>query len=320
MSLNDEALFQLYQDMLVFRAIEESMDAQTDMWHGAVGEEASHVGAFFGLGKDDLALPHFRGIYGVHHLRGMSLLEVFAEMYNREMSQSKGKAMGMVGTLKHNILPWCTGALGPSFYIATGAALAVKLKKEDRVVVMSFGDGTSSRGEFHEALNFASILNLPIVYVCINNQWGEYSATKEVIAVKDIADRAHGYNMPGVVVDGNDVLAVQEAMQEATGRARKGEGPSLIECKTYRLGGHTSGDQTLYRSKEDQAEVEAWRKKDPVKQFRKYLIQKGVLTEQKAEEYAQRAKTEVEKACQEAVDSARPKREKDFVMSEVFAP
>ncbi|MBI2287597.1 MAG: thiamine pyrophosphate-dependent dehydrogenase E1 component subunit alpha [Chloroflexi bacterium] len=320
MKLNDEELFQLYQDMLVFRAIEEQMAPQTDTWHAAVGEEASHVGAYFGLEKDDVVGPHFRGIYGVHYLRGLSLPEVFGEIYNREISQSKGKGLGMVGSLKHGILPWTTGTLAQLFPISTGAALALKQKKQKRVVVVSFGDSTSSRGEFHEALNFASILKLPIVYVCINNKWGEYTATKKAIAAKDIADRAKGYNMPGVIADGNDVLAVNEAVQNAVARARRGEGSSLIECKTCRLGGHQTGDKALYRTKEEQAEVEAWRKKDPIKQFTEYLIKKGVLTKEKAEEYAQQTKAKVEKACQDAVAGARPRRDKEFALSEVFAP
>jgi pyruvate dehydrogenase E1 component alpha subunit len=320
MDMNNEELFHLYQDMLVFRAIEETMTPQTETWHGAIGEEASHVGTYYGLEKDDIVGPHFRGIYGVHYLRGLSLPEVFGEIYNRAVSQSKGKYTGMVGTLKRGILPWCTGTLAQLFPIATGAALAAKQQKQNRVVVMSFGDGTSSRGEFHEALNFASILDLPIVYVCINNQWGEYTPTRKAVSAKNIADRALGYNIPGVTVDGNDVLAVHEAVQEAVARARRGEGPSLIECKTCRLGGHQSGDQALYRSEAELEEIEAWRKRDPVKQFTEYLIQKGVLTAEKAEEYSQQAKTKAEKALQETTDSPRPRRDEEFALSDVFAP
>ena len=317
MSLNDEELFKLYQDMTVFRAIEDTMTEQTKTWHSADGEEASHVGAYFGLDKEDIVLPHFRGLYGVYYVRGLPLAEVFAMIFNRANGYSKGKAMGMAGNLEKGILPWCTGTLGPPFVTATGAALAVKLKKQNRVVVISFGDGTSSRGEFHESLNFASIHKLPIIFVCINNQWGEYSATTEVISAKDIADRALGYSMPGVKVDGNDVLAVHDTMQEAIARARKGDGPSLIECKTYRLSGQTVGDQALYRRSED---AEPWKKRDSIKKLSEYLIQKGVLTEQNAEEYAQKAKAEVTKALQDAEAGPRPRREKEFALSEIFAP
>ncbi|MDZ4230593.1 MAG: thiamine pyrophosphate-dependent dehydrogenase E1 component subunit alpha [Dehalococcoidales bacterium] len=320
MELNNEELFHLYQDMLVFRAIEETMAPQTETWHGAAGEEASHVGAFFGLEKDDIVGPHFRGIYGVHYLRGLSLEDVFGEIYNRENSQSKGKYTGMVGTLKQGILPWCIGTLAQLFPLATGAALAVKQQKLKSVVVMSFGDSTSSRGEFHEALNFASIFGLPIVYVCINNQWGEYTPTRKAISARNIADRAQGYNMPGVIVDGNDVLAVHGAVQEAVARARRGEGPSLVECKTCRLGGHQSGDKALYRTREELEEAERWRQKDPIKQFTEYLIQKGVLTAGKAEEYSQLARAKAEKALQDTALGPRPRRDREFALSEVFAP
>ncbi|MBI4187896.1 MAG: thiamine pyrophosphate-dependent dehydrogenase E1 component subunit alpha [Chloroflexi bacterium] len=320
MNLNNEELLQLYQDMLVFRAIEEQMSAQAEGWHAAVGEEASHVGTYFGLQKDDVVGPHFRGIYGIHYMKGMSLLEVFSAIFNREMSQSKGKGLGMVGSLKHNILPWTTGTLAQLFPISTGAALALKQQKQKRVVVVSFGDSTSSRGEFHEALNFASILKLPIVYVCINNKWGEYTATKRGISAKDIADRAKGYSMPGVIADGQDVLAVNDAVQAAVARARRGDGPSLIECKTCRLGGHQVADKALYRTKEEQAEIEAFRQRDPIKLFSEQLIKKHVLTEKKAEELADQTKAKVEKACQDAAGGARPRRDKEFALSEVFAP
>ena len=317
MNLSNKEQVLLLKDMLVFRGIEEAMISRTDTWHSAVGEEASHTGIFFGLGKDDLAAPHFRGGYGAHFLRGLSLVEVFGEIFNRANSQSKGKGNGLVGSLKHNILPWTTGTLGALFLTATGAALSVKIKKENRVVVMSFGDGSSSRGEFHEALNFASVKKLPIVYVCINNQWAEFTSAADGVAAKNIADRAQGYNIPGVIVDGNDALAVYEAVQEAIDRARKGEGPSLVECKTYRMGGHTVSDKTLYMPKE---QTENWKKKDPIKRFREHLIVKSILTEQEADKLVQDTVAEVEESLQKAIDSPRPSRDKEFALSEVYAP
>lgn len=317
MNLSNEELAHLYREMLVYRAIEEQMISQTPGWHSAIGEEGSYAGAFFGLGKDDYVCPSHRGGYGVHYLKGLPLVEVFGEMYGRAIGPGRGKGLGLVGTMKYGIIPWCAGGLGPLLLTSTGVALAAKLKKKDSVVVIAFGDGTSSRGEFHEALNFASILKLPIVYVCVNNQWAMSMRVEKFIAVENIADRARGYSMPGVMVDGNDVLAVHEAVHEATTRARRGEGPSLIECKTYRLSGHMEADPALYMPKE---EVEAWQSKDPIKRLCEYLIQKGLLTEQKAEEYSQEAKAEVEKAFKEAVEGPRPERDKDFVLSGVFAP
>ncbi len=130
---------------------------------------------------------------------------MFGELYGRAIGPGKGKGIGLVGTMKHGTIPWCAGGLGPLFLTATGAALAAKLKKENRVVVMNFGDGTSARGEFHESVNFASVQKLPIVYVCQNNQWGVTARTERAIAEPDIVQQAPAYNMPGVVVDGNEV-------------------------------------------------------------------------------------------------------------------
>lgn len=318
MNLSNEELIHLYQEMLLCRALEEKMASVAEGWHGGAGEEATFVGAFFGLRENDYVCPHMRGGYCVHYLKGLSLEQVFGELYGRAVGPGKGKGIGLVGSMKYGIIPWCAGGLGPVFHTATGVALAAKLKKQGSVVVMSFGDGTSARGEFHEAVNFASVLKLPIVYVCQNNQWDMATPTERAIAQPDIVERARGYNIPGAQVDGNDVLAVHEAVQRAISRARTGEGPSLIECKTYRLRGHTTGDPALYKPKEIEA---AWIKKDPVKQFSDYLFQKGLLSGEKVEEYVLQAKAQVEKVFKDVVlEGARPKRDKEFVLSGIFAP
>jgi TPP-dependent pyruvate/acetoin dehydrogenase alpha subunit len=318
MNLSNEYLVRMFQEMLVCRALEEKMITEAEGWHAGVGEEASFVGTFFGLGKDDYICPHLRGGYSAHYLKGLSLDQVFGELYGRVIGPGKGKGIGLVGSMKYGTVPWNAGGLGPVFVTSAGVALAVKLKKTGGVVVMNFGDGVSARGEFHEAVNFASVQKLPIVYVCQNNQWAMGTSTERAIAQIDIVERARSYNIPGIMVDGNDIISVHEVVQMAIARARRGDGPSLIECKTYRLKGHTTADTPFYKNQELE---EAWLKKDPVKRFADYLIQKNILAQTQVEEHTQQAKAKMEKAYQDVVvKGERPKRDKEFLLSGVFAP
>ncbi|MFH0768957.1 MAG: thiamine pyrophosphate-dependent dehydrogenase E1 component subunit alpha [Chloroflexota bacterium] len=318
MSLSKKEMIHLYQDMLLCRELERKMASETPGWHGAAGEEGVIVGAFFGLEKNDYICPHFRGHYSAQYVKGLSLEKTIGNIYARANAPVKGKGIGMVGSMKDGIIPLPCGPLGTIFLIAMGVALAAKIKKEGAVVVETFGDGESARGEFHEAMNFAAVKKLPIVYVCGNNKYGMFTRTERALAQPDIFERASGYNIPGVQIDGNDVLAVNETVQWAVGRARRGEGPSLIECKTYRLAGHTSGDPAPYKSKEEE---EAWLKLDPIKRFTEYLIEKGVLTEQSAKEYSLEAKAKFEQAFKEVVtEGARARRDREYLLSGVYAP
>ncbi|MFC2017182.1 thiamine pyrophosphate-dependent dehydrogenase E1 component subunit alpha [Chloroflexota bacterium] len=318
MDITKQEAVELYRLMLVSRAIEEKLGVGRGGWHSAIGEEAVHVGSIFKLRNDDVIAPHFRGLLCEHYIKGLSAEKIFASLYGRTTGPGRGKGLGgCIGTLDLGIIPEASTVLAAPITFALGAALAAKLKGEDSVAVTTFGDGSSNRGEFHESLNFASIFTLPIVFVCINNGWAISTPVEKSVPTKNIADRAASYNLPGVIVDGNDVLAVHEAVQEAVGRARRGNGPTLIECKTYRLHGHWDADPALYRSQE---EVDSWWKKCPLKRLREHLISKGTLNEQKAKDMEQVAIKEIEDAYRIAWESPRHPTDEDFVLAQVFAP
>ena len=199
--------------------------------------------------------------------------------------------------------------VGSGITIANGAALSAKMKGTDQVTLCFFGDGAANTGRFHEGINLGSIWKLPIVYICENNLYAFSVAHKDSMNLDDIAERGSAYGIPGIVVDGNDVIAVYQAVGNAVARARKGEGPSFIECKTYRLRGQYEGDPETYRPKE---EVEEWRKKEPVKRFREQLINMEALTEEMAGEIVKAAEEEVDKAVKFAEESQFPDSEEEL--------
>lgn len=188
------------------------------------------------------------------------------------------------------------GVMGPSIPMATGVALAIKKENSGKIILDYFGDGTSNSGLFHEALNMAALWKLPIVYLCENNLYGLSTHVSKSVSVTDIAMRAKAYGMPGRIVDGMDVLAVMEAVREAADRARRGEGPTLIEAKTYRYLGHSKSDKRIYRSREEEEE---WKKKDPIPAFARYMLEQGISKEE-IREIEDRSR----KACDEAVEYA----------------
>jgi pyruvate dehydrogenase E1 component alpha subunit len=190
--------------------------------------------------------------------------------------------------------------------VGTGVALGIKKLHKDSVVVAFFGDGATSIGGFHEALNFAGVHKLPIVYVCSNNLWAESVPIRLQTALTNLSDRAKAYGFPGVSLDGNDILAVYDAASQAIVRARSGEGPTLLECKTYRWYGHSEIDPAKYRMKE---EVETWKKQDPVLKFEKYLTEKKILTEDLKKQVAAEITAEIDDAVTFAEESPFPQPE-----------
>jgi TPP-dependent pyruvate/acetoin dehydrogenase alpha subunit len=231
---------------------------------------------------------------------------LWAGMFGRRNGSGKGVAPASHSGDNSIGLLAGTGLIGSGIPISTGAALAMKLQKKDGVALHFFGDGASNRGDFHESLNIAGAMKLPIVYVCDNNCYAMTVSAECAMAIKDIAVRAAGYGFPGLVVDGNDVLAVYEATQEAIARARRGEGPTLIECKTYRWMGHSIGDPQDYRK---QDEVEAWKKKDPLQKFENYLRQKKLLNDAKMKNVYTSVEEEIEAGVQFAESSPMPRGE-----------
>jgi pyruvate dehydrogenase E1 component alpha subunit len=244
--------------------------------HLSVGQEGVAVGAVYAVNKDDLMMSNHRG-HSHCIAKNADVKRMMAELLGRETGFCKGMggSMHIVDIESNNY--GANGVIGPSIPIATGVALALKKDKAGKIIIDFFGDGTSNTGVFHESLNIASLWKLPIVYICENNLYGMSTPVKKTVAVSDIADRASAYNMPGVVVDGNDVFAVMDAVAKAAERARRGEGPTLIEAKTYRWLGHSKSDKRAYRTREEEAE---WKEKCPVKRFERYMLKNGFTEEE----------------------------------------
>jgi acetoin:2,6-dichlorophenolindophenol oxidoreductase subunit alpha len=298
MEIAEKDLLQMYRWMVLDRRFEErtfellKLGKLVGFHHPNVGQEAVDVGTCYRLRKDDTIMPTHRG-KGKYLLKGEDMKVMVAGMFGRSNGAGKGRGPAShSGDNSIGILAG-TGLIGSGIPISTGAALAMKLQKKDSVALHFFGDGASNRGDFHEALNMAGVMKLPIVYVCDNNCYAMTVPAACAMAIEDISIRAQGYGFPGVTVDGNDLLAVYEVTQEAIARARKGGGPTLIECKTYRWMGHSINDPGLYRSAE---EVESWKQKCPIKRFDGYLRKKGLLDDSKVQEIYRGVNDEIEEA------------------------
>ena len=317
--LDKDELLAIYRRMLEIRYFE---DAVYDMLgqnlikgasHLYAGEEAVAVGAVAALRDDDLITSTHRG-HGHCHARGDSLaptLEDKQEHLNKMMAELCGRATGycygrggsmhIADVEKGNL--GATGIVGGNIPVATGAALSMKMQGEDRCVVCFFGDGATNTGNFHESLNMASAWKLPVVYLVENNLYGMSVPFQNISAQVDVADRAQGYNMPGVVVDGMDPMAVYEAVTAGLERARRGDGPTLIEAKTYRWYGHSRSDPRVYRTKEEE---QAWRDRDPLKTFPARLIEAGIATAQEISAVEDLAESKVQQATEFALASPWP--------------
>ncbi|OIQ00422.1 MAG: pyruvate dehydrogenase (acetyl-transferring) E1 component subunit alpha [Syntrophobacteraceae bacterium CG2_30_61_12] len=281
--------------------------------HLYIGEEAVATGACGTLGATDYITSTHRG-HGHLIAKGGDLKLMMAEIFGRRTGYCKGKGGSMhIAAVELGILG-ANGIVGGGGPIANGAALAAKYRGTDQVVVCFFGDGASNQGTTQEALNLASAWKLPVVFVNENNGYGISCPTCKSMAVADIADRAAAYDIPGVVVDGNDVLAVYEAVAEAVKRARAGAGPSLIECKTYRWRGHFEGDACVYR---DDQELADWVKKDPLQRFENKLLADGLLDAAKVESIRQEVARELDAAVAFAEQSPLP--EAAEVLEDVYA-
>lgn len=309
MGLSKEKMLDMYRIMQRIRRFE--FEASKSFSEGNVqgfvhlylGEEAIATGVCANLKKEDYITSTHRG-HGHIIAKGADTKRMMAELCGRETGYCKGKGGSMhIADTELGILG-ANGIVGGGFNIAAGGAFTAKLKKTGAVAVCFFGDGASNEGTFHEALNIASTWKLPIVFVCENNLYGISCRQDKSMAITDISDRAVAYNMPGVTIDGNDVLAVYEAAEQAIKRARAGEGPTLIECKTYRWHGHFEGEPGLYRPKE---EVEAWLARDPIAGFEGYLKESGIATEEELEEIQEEVYDEIEEAIEFAVNSPFPK-------------
>lgn len=287
----EEKVFELYGQNLVPGTI-----------HLYAGEEAVAVGVCSVLEKTDYLTSTHRG-HGHCIAKGADLSRTMAEILGKQTGYCKGKggsmhiadfAIGMLGA---------TAVVGAGLPIAVGAGLSAKLRGTEQVVACFFGEGASNQGTFHESLNIASVWGLPVVFVCENNLYAMGTRQSRVMNIKNIADRASAYGFPGMMVDGNDVVAVYEASAIAVERARRCEGPTLIECKTYRRRGHSRVDPAKYRPK---GEVQEWLGKDPIKLFKERLIQENVLSESEIVGVEKEVETRIEEAVRFALDSPFP--------------
>ena len=283
--------------------------------HSYIGEEAVAVGVCSALEEGDQIVSTHRG-HGHCIAKGADLDRMMAELYGRETGYCKGKGGSMhiadfdIGMLGAN------GIVGGGIPIATGAGLAAQMDGKGRVAVSFFGDGASNAGSFHESLNIAATWKLPMLYVCENNRYAANTAAAGTHAREDVAARAHGYDIPGNVVDGNDIAAVYDAATTAVARARAGEGPTLIECKTYRWGRHT--ERPTQAEPRPTAEVEEWKARDPIPRLVEALkAQQGQLTDEEWEEMDQEILARISSAVAYAMASAFPKPE--AALDDVFS-
>ena len=302
-------LLALYRTMVTIRLFEEKVGElfSAARIYGAVhlylGQESVAAGACDALKPGDYLTSTHRG-HGHCIAKGGRLDLMLAELFGKATGYCKGKGGSMhIADLEAGILG-ANGIVGGGIPIATGAALGCKLQGNGRVVLCMFSDGASNQGSFHESLNLAAVLSLPVIYLCENNQWAVSTPASKSIPIANVADRSASYGMPGVIVDGNNVLAVRQATQTAVERARSGQGPTLIEAKTYRWEGHFRGDPQVYRS---QQEVNEWRtQRDPITLFEKVLEGKGLLNKAMAETIRAEVHHEIQAAIEFAESSPEP--------------
>src|SRR5262249_39317169 len=266
------------------------------------GQEAIAVGSCIDLRPDDVVCPSHRDM-GAYLIRGMSLRTILAQYMGRKTGATKGKDANMhMGSLEHNLIAFVS-MLGDNVPVAAGIGLAFKMRGEDRVALCFFGDGATSRGDWHEGVNMAAVFKCPVVYICNNNQYAYSTPLDRQMAVENIADRAEAYGIPGEIVDGNDVFAVWNAAQRAIERARNGEGPTLIECKTFRMTGHSAHDDAGYVPPEL---FEYWEERDPIRRLERDLIKRDVTTPAGIEEMQNRINAEIDDAIRVAEQDPYP--------------
>ncbi|MFQ6012962.1 MAG: pyruvate dehydrogenase (acetyl-transferring) E1 component subunit alpha [Thermoplasmata archaeon] len=312
--LSEEELLTLYRYMMLTRALDTrgmalQRQGRIGFYVPSHGEEAVQIGSAFPLEPQDWIVPAYRE-QGAALLRGLSLEKIVAQLYGNEEDILKGRQMpNHFGSRAINFLT-PSSPVGTQIPIATGLGWAARMRGDKTVALAYLGDGATSQGDFHVAMNFAGVYQANTVFVCKNNQWAISVPFASQTGTPEIAIKAQAYGFDGLRVDGNDVLAMYRATKDALDKARAGEGPTLIEAVTYRMGPHTtSDDPTRYR---DEAEVEKWRKRDPIVRFQRYLRAKGIWNEEMEVEVRQDAEAQVDKAVVRAEEHAPPPPESLF--------
>lgn len=304
-----ELLTNFYRTMCRIRLFEQTVEKHflngeiPGFVHLYIGEEAIATGVCANLTKSDYIESTHRG-HGHTLAKGADVNKAMAEIFGRKTGFCKGKGGSMhiadfsVGMLGAN------GVVGGGFNLAVGAALGIKMQERKDVSVVFFGDGASNRGTFHEGANMAAVWNLPVIFVCENNKWASTTPHGTQTSVENISDRAVGYGMPSVIVDGNNVFEVYEATKKAVERARQGGGPTLIEAKTYRIKGHFVGDPELYRTKEEVQEQ--FEKNDPIKRFEMKVLEEKWMNEKELAAIREEEEEVIRKSVEFAKNSPFP--------------
>jgi pyruvate dehydrogenase E1 component alpha subunit len=294
--------------MHLIRKFEETAEASymRGLVHGtmhlSIGQEASAVGSILALHPDDYILSTHRG-HGHCIAKGADPARMLAEFFGKETGYCRGRGGSMhIADVEGGNLG-ANGIVAGGLPIAVGVGMSIKAQRQSRVCMVFFGDGAANEGAFHESLNMASIWKLPIVFVCENNKYGMSMDIARAMAVANVADRAAAYAMPGVTVDGNDLPAVAAVSRTAVARARGGEGPTLLECVTYRIRGHSKSDRNLYRTRD---EIEAWRAADPIARLARELLDTGLFTRAALGDIERGAQAEIDAALAFAQSSPAP--------------
>jgi len=306
--LSPDQLLDMFYWLKLIRAFDERLSVlvrqgkvRSGVYTG-IGQEAIVVGTCFGLRRDDYICPLHRDL-GAFLMKGVQPGAMMAQMFAKAAGLSKGRDSALHSGVSELGIFGNTSMLGANLPVAAGLAFTFKMEKSDNVVVAYFGEGASNVGDFHEALNFAGVQRLPVLFICENNQYAYSVPLEKSMAIDDVADRAESYGFDGVAINGNDVLAVYQATQGALARARAGEGPTLIECKTYRWHGHSEHDKAFYRTDE---ELAMWKSRDPIPTFTTYLKGMQVLTDEQQNEVESRVKQTIDDAVDFAINAADP--------------
>ncbi|HEY6159886.1 MAG TPA: dehydrogenase E1 component subunit alpha/beta [Bacteroidia bacterium] len=317
----DETLLSLYRELLKPRMIEEKMlvllrQGKISKWFSGIGQEASSVGAAMALAKDEYILPMHRNL-GVFTVRGIPFNRLFAQFQGKMSGFTKGRDRSFhFGTQEFHIVGMISH-LGPQLGVADGIALGNLLKKNKKITLVYTGDGGASEGDFHEALNVAAVWQLPVIFAIENNGWGLSTPSNEQFRCKQFIDKAIGYGMDAVQVDGNNVLEVYDAVATISEELRENPRPFILECMTYRMRGHEEASGTKYVPPKM---FEEWGKKDPVENYERWLLAENVLTEERINEYRTEIKEEIEKGLELAFAEEKVKADTQREMDDVYAP
>lgn len=319
MELTKKELVSIYRKMVEIRRFEEkvgelyALGLIPGLAHPYIGEEAVAVGVCSALKKDDYILSCHRG-HGHSIAKGAPSKHIMAELFGKETGVCKGIGGSMHSTHLESGVLFSTAIVGGNIPMGAGVGLAIKLKKENRVVACFFGDGATNTGAFHEGMNLAALWRLPVIFVCENNMYAVSTHVSKSVSAKNIVDRAVAYDIPGEVVDGNDVISILKTASKAAEKARGGEGPTLLECKTYRWRGHGMYDTGYkYRTKE---EVEKWMKRCPIERLKRRLLENGVTTETELDEVESEVEADLREAVEFAKESKYPSWEQ---MTDIFS-